>query len=201
MSLADKLLQVANNMPLVFGAGEAKSDKAWRERVYVTEVEMSDTNSIDIELPFIPDRLCLFSFDAKAMSTALTYYTLTFDRVSFSQRCAVMGTIGDNLAINTAGLNNSTRDNYFTVSENGVKFAPPQSSYWKTSLWRSGHKYKLVAIRTGKTDREMLEEEVAALPNVSSSISFSQKRVLETVTAEEWAAIIATKPNVTFAFV
>lgn len=182
----------------VFGAGGAAKDSEWRERVYVGEVGFADTNGITVELPFVPDKLCVISFDALTMSTPYTYYLLAFDRAAFAQRCAQMSLLNDSLSIQSAGLANATRDTYFTVTDNGVTFTPPQSSFFATSLWRSGAKYFVMAYRSGKTDRQLLEEEIAALPADGDSVTFSQKRVLETVTEAEWETLIAAKPNWSF---
>ena len=192
------LEKIAAAIPAVFGAGEAQRDKAWRERVYVSETSFNDTNGITVELPFVPDKLCIISFDAFTMSTASTYYVLLFDRASFSQRCALQGVVDDTLTVRTATLSNSTRDNYFAVSGGTVTFTPAQSFYWQTGLWRSNAKYAILAYTSGKSDRQLLEEEIAALPEGGGTVTFSQARVLETVTETEWEELITAKGNWTF---
>lgn len=182
---------IAAAIPDVFGAGEGKKDSEWRDKVYVDTVSFNDTNGITVSLPFVPDRFCVISYEALAMSTPYTYYLLVFDRASFAQRCAQMGIVGETLSLTSAALNNATRDTYFTVSENSVIFTPPQSSYWKTSLWRKGADYFVFAYRSGKSDRQLLEEEIAALPAGGGSVVFSGKRVFETVSEAEWESIIA----------
>ena len=193
MSIADKILALKDDFDNVFAAGERAKDAEWQSKVYTGYTSFNDTNSITVELPFMPDRLFIASLDALVMSTPLTYSMLTFDRSSFSDKCAVMNLVDGNLTARFAFISNETRDTFFTVNGNSVTFTPPQSSYYGTSVWRSGAKYLVLAYCSGKTDKERLISEVAALGSGGGSIAFSKNRVMEVLTPTEWEELIAPK--------
>ena len=200
MSLADKLLQVANYVPLVFEAGASVKDAEWRHKVYVGYADFNNTNGIEVSLPFVPDRLLVASVDAAVLSTPLSYSMLTFDRTSFSAQCAVMNLVDQNLTARFAFIGNATRDNFFKVEGSRVSFTPPTSSYYGTSVWRSGAKYLVLAYRSDKSDKERLISEVAALGSSGGSITFSKKRVFEVVTPTEWEDLIKPKRDMGWTF-
>lgn len=201
MSLAEKIIAAASNVPLVFAAGESAANAEWQSKFYVGYADFADTNGITVELPFVPDRLFVASLDALVMSTPLTYSMLTFDRTSFSERCATMNLVDGGLTARFAFIGNATRDTYFKVDGCRVTFTPPKSSYYGTSLWRSGAKYLVLAARSEKSERERLYCEVNALGEGGGSITFSEKRVYETVAQDEWEALIAPKRECGWTFV
>lgn len=195
MSIAEKLLAAAENVPLVFESGKAANQAEVDKKIYVGTAYFSDTNSMTVSLPFVPDKMMVFSMAALTMSSPLTYYILTFDRTSFAERCAQMSILDDSLSPYSARILTTSRDKYFKVDENGVTFVPPQSDVWASSLWIGGAPYTVSAYRSGKSDKELLKEQIDVLSEGGGSVTFLQSRVNETVTDEEWATLIATKPN------
>jgi hypothetical protein len=198
MTVAEKLTEIADNMPLVYAAGAAEREKELAQKYYIGEIEGKDSNTLTLDLPFLPDSVSVCTFGALAMSTGLTYNMFTLNRRAFGKRVAAMGLLDGSLTNRFAAINMSAADNYIAVDGNRILFTPPQSSYYATSLWRSGVRYLVTAVRSDKSDTELLAEEIAELSDEGGSITFSEKRIGETVSDEEWAELIAAKPNWTF---
>ena len=59
----------------------------------------------------------------------------------------------------------------------------------------------MLATRSEKSERERLYSEINALGEGGGSITFSEKRVYETVSQEEWEALIAPKRECGWTFV
>ncbi|MBQ7660992.1 MAG: hypothetical protein IJS44_02935 [Clostridia bacterium] len=166
------------------------------QNYFVRTVYGDGTKVLSVSLPFYPD--VLYVRAASPYSAAVRYgeimmiYDLrSFLRYNGINRVAASNTWQAQVLANTA----ENRPTY----ENGVLTL--------TGAAISGHDfvfpavaYTLVAVKTtDKTDRELLTEVVAGLPDSAYTATFSQYRVNATVTESEWAALTQTKPNVTFA--
>lgn len=196
-AIADAIRGLVGGTDLLSLDGMAESVSDYASRVCIKEVSFSDTNSITVPLPFKAEKVLIFSFNALNTSTPSTYLSVLFDNVSFSDRCATMSVSDSNKSVRNIVIGITSRTKYFAVSDSEFTLTPSQSSYWATSLWRGG-KYLVVAYRSGKSERELLEAQIADLSDEGGEITFSQERVLEVVTEEEWQTLIATKPNWTF---
>ena len=191
MNTALKLLTIANNVPLVYAAGEKKHTSK-----YATAFVTGDgTNTISFDVPFEPDAVFVTYHGADVFAVANSALTAVFDFRSFASNAGVLRVRrnSSNMQANVSAVNGKT---VFNVVDGNCTVTVP-SAYGTPFL--SGTQYVCTAVKcTDKTDRELLEEEIALLPNSARTVEYSSARVLDTLTEAEWQTLIATKPNITF---
>ena len=190
MSIAEKLVEVANKIPLVYSAGEAKHTSR-----YAVDLVVGDgTKNISFACPFEPDYIAVEYHGADASSAAASLTGMHFDRRSFALNGGFyMVRMNSQNYIGTVG--SATGRNYF-VYANGVCTVkiPLNVTYI------GGCQYICTAVKyTDKSDRELLEEEISLLADTGDALVYSKTRVLSVMTEAEWDAFTkSTKPNRTF---
>ena len=192
MSLADKLLEVANNLPRVFEAGEQKHKMRYQSVL----IRGNGTGALQFDCPFKPDYILVAAHDADAHSAVNSVILAAFDFRTFAMvggflRTRQSGSYKNNAVTATTGVN------YFLWADGLCTVAPP-SSY--NVVYPTDVRYICTAVRyTDKSDKELLEEEIALLADTGGTIQYSESRINETVTDAEWQALIAQKSGRTFA--
>lgn len=194
MSIADKLLEIANNVPLVYAAGEKKHTSR-----YATAFVTGDgTNTISFAVPFEPDAVFVTYHGADVFAVANSALTAVFDFRSFAEQAGVLR-VRRNSSNMQANVSAATGKTVFNVADGGCTVTLP-SAYGTPFL--NGTQYVCTAVKyTDKSDRELLEEEIALLPNTARTIEYSSARVLSTLTQAEWETLISTKQGITFTLV
>ena len=191
MNTAFKLLKIASNVPLVYAAGEKKHTSR-----YVTAFVTGDgTNSISFDVPFKPDAVFVTYHGANVFAVSNSLLQAVFDFRSFAPTSGMYRVqIGG--SVKQGAVSNANGRDYFRYAD-GVCTVEVLASYGTPFL--SGTQYVCTAVKyTDKTDKELLAEEIALLPNDSRTVQYSRDRVYGAVTEEEWAEIIGPKDNITF---
>lgn len=191
MSIADQLLEVANNIPLVFEAGEKKHIMRYSSVLVVG----NDTGALQFNCPFEPDYIVVTAHGATAQSASNTVVFALFDRRAFARVGGFFRTRQGGTYKNNAS---STETGYaYFACENGICTVSPPSSYNVT--FGNDTQYICAAVKyTDKTDKELLTEEISLLADTGAALEYSKLRINETLTDAEWQTLIATKPNRTF---
>ena len=191
MNIADMLLEIANDLPRVFAAGEAKHTSR-----YVSGLALGDgTKVITIDSPFEPDCFFVTAHGADANSAKNSVLQMFFDRRTFA-RIGGFYRINQNGSVGNGNFTTASGGNYLYYADGKCVFEIP-SSLGVTFV--NGAQYAVAAVKiTDKSDRELLEEEISLLEESGDALSYSSARVLATVSEEEWQTLIATKPNRTF---
>lgn len=70
MSIADKLSELASDLPRIFAAGEKSAENACSKKYLVKEIEGDGSTSLSFCVPFEPDLLLVSCFDAENLTTA-----------------------------------------------------------------------------------------------------------------------------------
>ena len=166
------------------------------QNYFVRTVYGDGTKVLSVSLPFYPDALYVcatspYSAAVQYGEIMMVYDLRSFLRFNGINRIAAKNTWQAQALVNT----DANRPTY----ENGVLTL--------TGATISGHDfvftdtaYTLIAVKyTEKNDKTLLEDTVRALPGGAYTAQFSQYRVYATMTNEEWLALTAEKPNVTFA--
>ena len=194
MNIAEQLLTVANNTPLVFEAGEKKHTMR-----YATALVVGDgTNIVTFACSFEPDCIFVTPHGADAMSADNAIMQMVFDRRSFARHGGMYRAKKD--ASNTQGTMASASGRTYFAWADGICTVEVPSSL--NAPYITGTQYICSAVKyTDKSDRELLEEEIALLAETGASIQYSKKRINDTVTEAEWQALIAQKPNRTFTLI
>ena len=173
-----------------FAAGEAKHTSR-----YMTALVTGDgTKNISFACPFEPDYIAVKYHGADASSAAAAVTCMVFDRRSFALHGGyyIVRLTGKNY-IGTVG--SATGGAYFSWENGACTVTSPVGS----ALYIDGCQYICVAVKyTDKSDRELLEEEISRLSDTGGELYYSEQRVTEVMTEEEWQEIIAAKENWTF---
>lgn len=191
MNTAFKLLTIANNVPLVYAAGEKKHTSKYATAL----VTGGGTNTISFAVPFEPDAVFVTYHGADVFAVTNSALTAVFDFRSFASDAGLLRVRrnSSNMQANVSAANGKT---VFNVADGTCTVIVP-SAYGTPFL--SGTQYVCTAVKyTDKTDRELLEEEIALLPNDTRTIKYSRDRVYGVVTEAEWSAIIGPKNKITF---
>lgn len=191
MKTALKLLEIANNVPLVYAAGEKKHTSK-----YATALVTGDgTNTISFAVPFEPDAVFVTYHGANVFAVSNSLLQAVFDFRSFATSSGMYRVYREGKFLQGAVSNANGRD-YFRYAD-GVCTVEVLASYGTPFL--SGTQYVCTAVKyTDKTDKELLAEEISLLPNDSRTVQYSRDRVYGAVTEEEWAEIIGGKNKITF---
>ena len=198
MTIADKLLTLKDDFDRVFEAGKAKGDAAWADKVYVDTVRFDERNNFTLSLPFVPDTVYLFCYDALVLSTPLSYNMILYER-SFGKYGAQIGYVNSGLTLSVVSMQNKSVGSYFVFGNGSLTYVTPAVADLQQSLFKD-RPYFVFAYRTGLSERELLQNEVDSLGSGGGSVSFSQKRVLDTVSEAEWKSMIAAKQSVGWTF-
>lgn len=194
MSIGDKLLKVASNVTRVFAAGESKHLLR-----YFTDIKVGDsTNTMSFDMPFEPDAVLVVAHGADAVTTYNAVRQMFADFRSFWKSRGIY-IVRQNGTFKFGNISSATLNNYFRIADGVCTVEVPAAL---GVPYANGAQYIVVAVKyTDKSDKELLEEEIALLADTGSTIEYSNARVLEAVTEEEWQTLIATKPNRTFTLV
>ena len=191
MSIADKLSTLANNIPLIFEAGEKK-----HTMLYSTCLKSGDdTNIISFPVSFKPDCIIITAHGAYAIEAQNAVQQMVFDSRSFARYGGMYRVIKG--GSRTHGTMSSTSGgNYFRWNNGTCEVECPSSL---TAPYPKDSQYICVAVKyTDKDDKTLLTEEVSLLADSGDTVKYSKARINATVTDDEWQIIIASKPNRTF---
>ena len=208
MSIAEKLTAVAENQQKVYDAGFAAAEALCGQKHYVTTVTGNGTTSLSFHVPFTPDSLLVFVSEV-GMYAKLDAKTMFFEMGQFD--LAGFGMIGgmykvfynnkeNNLSVTTTSmLTRYAQDAEGIVTLQNLIINSISTTVPATFI--DGAEYVVVAAKyTEKSDKERITEYVRSLTG-SGSTTLNQAKVNAAFTDDEWAALIAEKPDWTFGFI
>ena len=184
---------MAAAIPEVFAAGFGAGEAAQKAVCFQTTVLGSGTQYLSLEIPFEPDYFTVLAFNP--YPTTVPYSEIALG--TFYTYIGLAVYIKSANALSPSRLTHETRklftyeDGVFTVNAGTQSNIP--------NIWRTGTYYKVCAVKRMLTDKDALAREINALPDdESGTVTFVGSRVSAAVTDDEWATLIATKPNWTF---
>ena len=177
--------------------GEANGAAICAAQHFITNFYGNGTTTASFYIPFEPDLLLVAGFSPLAYKGVDKASMAVFDFRAFGAVGGI-GTYG-----NTNGMANTmygTSSSRFTQAENGM-FTINGLSGSRTVVFDSQIVYTVVAVKyTEQTDKERITEFVNHLTG-SGTATLYQKKVEAAFTDEEWADLIATKPDWTFTWI
>lgn len=194
MSIADKLITVAENLPKVFEAGEKK-----HKMRYAVSLGVGDgTNEISFDCPFEPDCVTVSTHGAEAVSAANSVRQMSFDLRSFARYGGIYLIRRSGANIN-GNFSSGTGKDYFQWANGTCTVIVPQEL---NVGYLVGAQYICTAVKyTDKSDRELLEDEIMSLAETGEELLYSKTKVNETLSDTEWQLLIANKPKRTFTLI
>lgn len=223
--IADKLDTILLNTERVFVAGELKGEvfglevgvqngliEGRREcagKHYVQIVEGDGSDTLQFDLPFDPDILYVLSNDPELRALANSVCYVEIDFSALGQLAGKFGgtnnTAGTGSYINLlkaapavySGFFERTADGMATVS--GIEVT---SGSVGLCYFTKGIKYIVLAAKLDLPSlKTRIESSIALIPDSMKRVYYQAAKVNEAFTDEEWAKLIATKPNCTFSLV
>ena len=202
MSIADKLSTVAEKMQGVYDAGYHAAQMKCGDHHYTASINGTDQRYIEIDLPFLPDIVTVYTTGPYANVTANTFRGMVVDMRS----CSVIANLFycNSSGSSTSGNLRATGRSCFDYNDSTFRFEMSATSL-PNVLWRSNVRYSISAVRfTNEDSKSMVEEQIRSLPDTPQGnvvLEYSADRIAELFTDEEWAELIATKPKWSFSLI
>lgn len=173
MTVTEKLLAVANNVPLVYAAG--KGDCEGRHYVAVTA---GHGRTIEFSVPFEPDFISISCYDPRAMAQPGSILQFCADRRALSNLAGLALSSREGMPYN-AGLSHSALETRLTVADGLVQVRDIPSALGATNgVFLAGVPYVVMAHRyTEQSDARRLTDFLQALAGKSGTFTLSQKIV------------------------
>lgn len=208
MSITEKLTTIAENQQKVYDAGFASAEAICSQKHYVTTVTGNGMTSIGFHVPFRPDALLVFVSEVGMYgNTAMDSGFLAmaqFDPAGFGMiggRYTCFFSSGEKLTLvtTTSMLSRYSRSDDGTVTLGNLLFN--NGSATVPAAFIDGAEYVIVAVKYAeKSDKERITEYIHSLSD-SGSTTLNRAKVSAAFTDDEWAALIAEKPDWTFSFI
>lgn len=185
-------------VPSVFTAGEEAERKRCVAKHYAEVFYGNGQTSVSFHVPFEPDFIAVLCSDSDVYKESSgVVYSATFDLASFGFIAGVGYTSTANGIVGQLMTSISVLNRYSRSADGTVTLQNIGST---AGLFFSGRPYFVVAIKyIEKTDKERITEYIQSLGD-SGSATLNKAKIDAAFTAEEWSALIATKPNWTFAY-
>lgn len=198
---------MAAAIPEVYAAGEAATAADCAARHFTAHFAGNGENSFSLAIPFDPDMVCIVCHSAYTNVTTLAgaWLDLRFNRrnaARYAMHFMYIPAGGNRTNVRVAA---DTARQLLSYSDGMLTLSAPNDTL-KQVFWRSDCMYILTAVKyTDKTDKELVSEEIALLPDTGGTVEYSLIRIneiFETVAGAndgaasvEWEALVATKPN------
>ena len=171
---------------------------------FKTSVFGSGKRKLSVAIPFKPDVITIQTRDPYIRSLPNTFELFVGDLRSCAKYWATITYVRTGPSAANSAFGIGTTYNFATY-ENGVFSLDPNNSILADFEWSANVRYEISAARYPDKDaKALVEEQVALLPDVATgtgTVEYTQSRINEFFTAEEWASLIATKPNWTFSMI
>ena len=195
MSIAEKLVTIAENEPKVYEAGLNEGAEICAAKHFVHNFEGDGSASVSFYVPFEPDAVQIIGFSPFANTKE---YALTM----FVCDCRAFGLLGGlaSFGSSTGALTNSMQTtksvlNRYSQAEDGIVTIKNIAT---SVVFDPSYTYTAIAVKyTEQTDKERITDFVNGLTG-SGTVTLNQTKVNAAFTDDEWVALIATKPNWTF---
>ena len=188
---------MAAAIPEVFAAGFGAGEAAQKAVCFQATVLGSGTQYLSLEIPFEPDYFTVLAFNPYPTTVPYSEIALAIDLGTFYTHLGVSVYIKSTSGFSTARIPDALRTLY--TYEDGVFTVNAGTQSNIPNIWRTGTYYKVCAVKRMLSDKDALTREINALPDdESGTVTFVGSRVSAAVTDDEWATLIAAKPNWTF---
>jgi hypothetical protein len=195
---------MAPAVPMVYEAGvvdgKAEAEARCSMKHFVTVLPGSGQTSITVHVPFEPQFVMIAGYGPTAILVNNTAMALICDLVAFGMMGGSINRWNGSTVAQTSLTTVSIYDRY-SRDEDGFVTLTAKINNTSSAVFAENVQYTLIAVKyTDKTDRERITEMVNGLTG-SGSVTMNKAKVSAAFTDEEWEALIATKPDWTFAFV
>lgn len=225
MSIGEKLKTIANRMRSVYSVGYTKGHSngyefgydtgvidggiSARENCLMTHYTVSvlgnGTRHLQVQIPFQPDMVALYSTNPYSSEVANTFKSMLLNLRScgkfagFIQYCNPEGVQATG-SVNTSSLKS------MSAYQNGVWDFEMSADRLPSVLWQENVRYWIIAAKFEDADlAQIVEEEIRFLPDVppagNGRLTYNKDAIYKHFTPEQWQELTAQKPNWQFVLV
>ncbi len=194
--------EMAAAVPAVYAAGEKQAEAVCAGRHYVTVLPGSGETAMSFHVPIEPDLLVVIGYDPTVLAKDYQVMMFVYDIAAFGLMGGYMLTNFNQNAYSLAMTTVSALAKYSRAADGTVTLDNIKgNNSHPVGTFAENVQYSVTAVKyTDKTDKERITEMVEGLTG-SGSLTLNKAKVSAAFTDEEWKALIATKPDWTFAFV
>lgn len=157
--------------------------------------------SVSFCVPFEPDTVELIGYDPLILHTPSAVLNFIYDIASFGRVVGSCQSTDASISVKSAVISHTGMVERFSQAEDGTITLHDLGSSSHTSNFIEGFVYTVIAVKyTEQTDKERITEFVNKLTE-SGTVILQQEKVNAALTEDEWAALIATKPDWTFTWI
>lgn len=223
MSIGQKLTEIVENMPDVYGKGFLMGQTQGYQNGYQEGAEKggiearaqclmthfattflgNGSHEVIAEIPFKPDIVTVYTAHSYTTQGPNCYRGFAVDlRGCGRYMCHLFYT--DSEAIYRNGIIKSSLNGNVVSYENGIFRFHLSPEQLKNVIWCPHVRYHLVAVRfPEESGRQQLEEQIMLLPDAppagaTGQLNYMKNVVYSYFTEEEWELLTAKKPNWTF---
>ena len=186
----------------VHEAGKSAAAAECQAKHFTTVIEGDGGDTLSFNVPFEPDLISVTGYDPTVLLEENNAMQLIYDLRAFG----IMGGMVLISMVNSSKLaaltSVSALSRYSREADGTVTIRNIKDTGMKTGgIFRPNVMYSVSAVKyTDKTDRQRITAMVERLTG-KGSLTVNRAKVNAAFTDEEWAALIATKPDWTFAFI
>ncbi len=158
------------------------------------------SGSVSFHVPFEPDAVQIYGYDTKVLNMPNTLLTFGFDLRALGRLGGTLfySSSGNGSAVGNQAAGYSRVLERYSRTEDGVVTIKDVGGTSVSLVFGNGCLYTAVAVKyTEQTDKERITDFVNRLTG-SGTAALNKAKVEAAFTNDEWAALIATKPNWTF---
>lgn len=154
--------------------------------------------SVSFHVPFEPDTVQIIGFDPMVHKTNLTLATIVCDIRAFGQ-LGGYAAYGNGSTLSTTMFTTVSISTRYSRTEDGV--ITVQNINSAGAYFGNGFVYTVIAVKyADRSDKERITDFVNGLTG-SGTVTLNRAKVNAAFTDDEWAALVATKPNWTFTWI
>lgn len=189
------------SVPEVYEAGRTAEKEVCDAQYFKTSFVGDGTKTLTVKIPFMPDSFSCVATSPLVMKKANSYNHIYADPISAARYSAVVGQVTSAGQTGFSPVSTGSLQSSISYNDGALTFCINAISI----VFQQDCRYFFYAVKyPGETTKSVTERDIALLPDTptgSYALEFNKSRIEATFSNEEWAALIATKPNWTFSLV
>ena len=186
---------MAAAVPTVYAAGKSAAEALCDATHFAGTVRGSGTGTLSVPIPFEPDTLLIVAANMRIFTYQIAVCVYTPH--ALGKYLGGVQTTQNSLSLGAAAIRRDQR--MVSYADGVLTFTMVESVPVR---FDANTDYIVLASKTEtRTDKEILTDFVSGLADVGGTVTLSQAAINAAVTDDEWAALLATKPNWTFTLI
>ena len=195
---------MAESVGEVYENGRAAEQAVCAAEHFRTSLFGSGKQVLTMEIPFYPDVLTICAISPYLEASGNSARVFVADTRSSGKRTAFLMHLSSAKA-DGAKMYSDTISGLLGYADG--KLTVDIAGFSNVGTWNTNTRYSVSAVRfPNETAKVLIEEQIALLPDAvpsgnTGAMQYNSTKINKLFTAEEWEALIATKPNWTFSMI